>query len=146
MRLTRYTDYAMRTLLYVADRPDRLSSIAEIADAYAISKNHLMKVVNDLVTAGYLDGVRGRNGGIRLARSASQINVGEVIRHTEEGFDLADCKTCIIAPACGLTGVLGKALAAFMAVLDTYSLHDLAIDQGELSKLFNLAEREANFS
>jgi len=146
MRLTRYTDYAMRTLLYVAARPDRLSSIAEIADVYAISKNHLMKVVNDLVTAGYLDGIRGRNGGIRLARSASQINVGEVIRHTEEGFDLADCKTCIIAPVCGFTGVLGKALAAFMAVLDSYSLQDLVIDQGELSKLFNLAQGESAFS
>lgn len=142
MRLTRYTDYAMRTLLFVAAHPSRLCSIAEVADAYGISKNHLMKVVNDLVTAGYLEGVRGRNGGIRLAKPASQINVGEVIRHTEEGFDLTDCGTCAIAPACGFTGALGKALTAFMNVLDTYTLEDLAIREEDLSNLFELAANE----
>lgn len=126
MRLTRYTDYAMRVLLYLGAQPaDRLSPIAEIARSYDISQNHLMKVVNDLVNAGYLEGVRGRFGGVRLARSAAEINIGEVIRHTEEGFDLADCGHCLIAPACGLTGALNKALAAFMAVLDTYTLADL---------------------
>ena len=140
MRLTRYTDYAMRTLLYVATRPDRLCSIAEIAGVYGISKNHLMKVVNDLVTAGYLEGVRGRNGGIRLARVPSEINVGEVIRHTEEGFDLADCGSCIIAPACGLTGALKQALAAFMTVLDSFTLKDLMLKKTDLLLLMNRTE------
>ena len=139
MRLTRYTDYAMRTLLFVASRPNRLCSIAEIAGAYTISKNHLMKVVNDLVTAGYLEGVRGRNGGIRLAKPASQINIGEVVRHTEGGFDLVDCGSCLIARACGFTGVLHRALIAFMEVLDGYSLEDVMINKSNLAELFDSA-------
>ena len=126
MRLTRYTDYAMRVLLYVGAQPDdRLSPISEISRAYGVSQNHLMKVVNDLVNAGYLESVRGRFGGIRLARPAPEINVGAVVRHTEEGFDLVDCGHCVIAPACGLSGALAEALAAFMKVLDAYSLDDL---------------------
>lgn len=135
MHLTRYTDYAMRTLLFVAVRPERLCSIAEIAKTYGISKNHLMKVVNDLVTAGYLDGVRGRNGGVRLAREPDEINVGEVIRHTEESFNLADCTSCRIGPACGFTGALKQAIDAFMAVLDSFSLADLMLKKGELRLL-----------
>jgi len=134
MRLTRYTDYAMRVLLYLGARPDRLCSIAEIAKAYAISQNHLMKVVNDLVNAGYLTSIRGRNGGIMLARPAPLINVGEVVRHTEDGFDLVDCGSCIIAPACGLTSALAKALSAFLAVLDGYSLADL-LDRREAMQM-----------
>lgn len=125
MRLTRYTDYAMRVLLYLGARPGRLCSIAEIARSYSISQNHLMKVVNDLVNAGYLHSVRGRNGGITLSRPPQDINVGQVVRHTEDGFDLVDCGSCVIAPACGLTAALYKALAAFLAVLDDYSLADL---------------------
>jgi Rrf2 family nitric oxide-sensitive transcriptional repressor len=126
MRLTRYTDYAMRVLLYLGARsPDRLSPIAEIARTYDISQNHLMKIVNDLVNAGYLESVRGRFGGVRLARPPAQINIGEVVRHTEEGFELVDCGSCLIAPACGLTGVLAEALGAFMLVLDGYTLEDL---------------------
>ena len=125
MRLTRYTDYAMRVLLYLGARPGRLCSIAEIARSYSISQNHLMKVVNDLVNAGYLHSVRGRNGGIALSRPPQDINVGQVVRHTEDGFDLVDCGSCVIAPACGLTAALYKALAAFLAVLDDYSLADL---------------------
>jgi Rrf2 family nitric oxide-sensitive transcriptional repressor len=81
-------------LLYLGRQPERLSPIAEIAGAYAISKNHLMKVVNDLVNAGYLESVRGRHGGIRLARPPEEINVGALIRHTEDSFDLVDCGSC----------------------------------------------------
>ena len=136
MRLTRYTDYAMRVLLYLGARPDRLCAIAEISRAYGISQNHLMKVVNDLVNAGYVASVRGRFGGIRLARPPVEINVGTVIRHTEDGFDLVDCGSCIIAPACGLTGALAEALAAFMAVLDGYSLEDLLAKRADFAALF----------
>lgn len=137
MRLTRYTDYAMRVLLYLASKPDdRLSCIGEIARGYAISQNHLMKVVNDLVRAGYIESVRGRFGGIRLARDAGTINVGQVVRHTEDGFDLVDCDGCVIAPACGLTGVLHEATSAFMAVLDSYSLADVQAGRNNLLSLF----------
>lgn len=139
MRLTRYTDYAMRVLLYLAARPDRLSPISEIATAYGISQNHLMKVVNDLVNSGYLESVRGRSGGIRLARAASEINVGKLIRHTEEDFDLVDCGSCIIASACGLTSVLDEALGAFLAVLEGYSLADVLARRGSFMHLLHIA-------
>ena len=137
MRLTRYTDYAMRVLLYLAARPDRLCSISEIAGAYGISQNHLMKVVSDLVGAGYLESVRGRSGGVRLARPPAEINIGAVVRHTEDGFELVDCGSCIIAPACGLTGALAQALSAFMKVLDGYTLENLTSRRLDLAGLFD---------
>ncbi|MBR2813939.1 MAG: Rrf2 family transcriptional regulator [Reyranella sp.] len=136
MRLTRYTDYAMRVLLYLGAQPDKVCSISEIARAYGISQNHLMKVAHDLGKAGYVEGVRGRLGGIRLARPADQINVGDVVRRTEEGFELVECGSCVIAPACGLTGALDEALAAFMAVLDRYTLADLLKKRSKLMRLF----------
>jgi len=136
MRLTRYTDYAMRVLLYVGARPERLCSIAELSRAYGISQNHLMKVVHDLGKAGYLASARGRFGGIKLGRAPEDIIVGAVVRHTEDGFDLVDCGTCIIAPACGLTGALREALAAFLAVLDGYTLADLLAKRSEIANLF----------
>ncbi|TAJ32283.1 MAG: Rrf2 family transcriptional regulator [Reyranella sp.] len=138
MRLTRYTDYAMRVLLYLGAQPDRVCSIGEIAKAYGISQNHLMKVAHDLGKAGYVEGVRGRSGGIRLAKPADRINVGAVVRQTEEGFELVECGSCLIAPACGLTGVLAEALAAFMTVLDRYTLADLLKKRGKLLRLFDL--------
>ena len=125
MRLKSYTDYALRVLMHLAARPDRLASIAEIARTYRISHNHLMKVVHDLRKEGFLDAVRGRSGGIRLARPADKISVGEVVRHTEGSFDLVDCGSCVIAPACALTAALHEARRAFMTVLDGYSLADL---------------------
>ena len=136
MRLTRYSDYAMRVLLHLGAHPDRLCSIAEIARAYGISQNHLMKVVHDLVKAGFVASARGRFGGIRLARPASEINVGAVIRHTEDGFDLVECGSCVIAPACGLTGALGEALAAFMQVLDGHTLETLLGRRENLAAIF----------
>lgn len=95
-----------------------------------------MKVVNDLVRAGYLESVRGRFGGIRLARVATEINVGKIVRHTEGGFDLVDCGSCVIAPACGLTGALHEALAAFMGV--GYTLGGLLAKKADLRGLFAL--------
>ncbi|HKV15092.1 MAG TPA: Rrf2 family transcriptional regulator [Reyranella sp.] len=136
MRLTRYTDYAMRVLIYLGVQPDKVCSIAEIARAYGISHNHLMKVAHDLGRSGYVESVRGRTGGVRLARSTESINVGAVVRQTEQGFELADCSNCIIAPACGLTGVLDEAVAAFLAVLDRYTLADLLAKQSKLLDLF----------
>jgi Rrf2 family nitric oxide-sensitive transcriptional repressor len=143
MRLKSYTDFAMRVLMHLAAKPDRLASISEIARTYRISHNHLTKVVQDLRTQGLLDAVRGRSGGIRLARPATEISVGEVVRHTEGGFDLVDCGSCVIAPACALTAALHEARSAFMAVLDGYSLADLVADrQRGLRELLEKLEKE----
>ncbi|WP_257556826.1 Rrf2 family transcriptional regulator [Sphingobium sp. CFD-2] len=142
MRLTLYTDYALRVLLYLAARPEKLCSIADVSGAYRISQNHLMKVVNDLANAGYVASVRGRSGGIRLGAPPESINIGAVIRHTEDGFDLVDCGSCVIAPACGLTGVLSEALDAFLAVLDRYSLADLMAKRLDMRRLFEFEEYE----
>jgi Rrf2 family nitric oxide-sensitive transcriptional repressor len=137
MRLTLYTDYALRVLLFLAARPGELRSVGEIVRAYGISQSHVTKVVNDLANAGYLASVRGRSGGIRLARAPEEINVGAVVRHTESGFDLVDCPSCVIAPACGLTGVFAKAVAAFLEVLDGYTIADLTRRRSEISRLLD---------
>ena len=144
MKLTLFTDYAMRVLLYLGARPERLCSIGEVAQAYRISQNHLMKVVNELARSGYVESVRGRAGGIRLGKQPEDINIGSLVRHTEEGFDLVDCGSCIIAPACGLTGVLQEALKAFLAVLDGYTLADLLTKRGNLAALFDLQPAQPN--
>ncbi|KQY28750.1 Rrf2 family transcriptional regulator [Caulobacter sp. Root1455] len=143
MRLTRYTDYAMRVLLHLAARDDGLSSIGEIAGLYKISQNHLMKVVQDLGKAGFVRTVRGRGGGVALARPADQISIGQVVRQTEEGFQLVDCDGCVIAPACTLPRVLNEATAAFMAVLDKYSLEDLLDQRHQMRSLFGITDPAA---
>lgn len=125
MRLTKYTDYAMRLMIYLGSQPSGLSSIREISDAFSVSQNHMMKVVQDLSNAGFLESVRGRNGGIRIARPPGEINLGALLRHTEELTDLINCEGCRIAPACTLPVVLSEATAAFVAVFDKYSLADL---------------------
>lgn len=125
MRLTRYSDYAMRVMLYLAARGDRSCSISEMAGVYGISQNHLMKVMNDLGRAGYVASTRGRHGGFRLARPAAQINIGALLRHTEDDLALVDCPRCVLSRGCGLSSVLDEALAAFLGVLDRYSLADL---------------------
>lgn len=139
MRLTLFTDYALRVLMHLAADPDRQSSVGEIARDFAISRNHLTKVVNGLARAGYVASARGRGGGIRLARPAEQVVVGEVIRLTEDGFELFDCGACVIAPACGLTPVVNEALAAFLAVLDRYTLADLIARKEAMRALFATA-------
>lgn len=123
-------------LTYLAAKPDRLASIREIADRYRISENHLMKVVHDLGRAGFIATSRGRGGGLRLARPASEIIVGQVIRHTEDSFDLVDCGSCLIAPACGATAMLKEATDAFLAVLDGYTLADVGNQKDRLTALF----------
>ena len=140
MRLTGYTDYSMRVLLYLGARPDRTCSVAEISRAYGISQNHLVKVVHGLGKLGYVASVRGRTGGVRIARPASEIGVGRVIRETEDDFNLVDCQRCVISSACGFTTVLDEALAAFLAVLDRYTLADLLDRRTELLGLFRAIE------
>lgn len=128
MRLTRYTDYALRTLIYLGLNESRVSSIAEIARAYGISESHLTKVVHQLGRIGLVQTTRGRGGGLRLARPAAEIVVGAVVRQTEEDLALVECfanGACAITPSCRLRKALGEALAAFLEVLDRYTLADL---------------------
>lgn len=128
MRLTRYTDYALRTLIYVALNEPRQSSIGEIARAYGISENHLTKVVHELGRLGLMRTIRGRGGGLRLARHPEEIAVGTVVRLLEEDLALVECfsgTNCAITAPCRLRRALGEALAAFLAVLDRYTLADL---------------------
>lgn len=131
MRLTNFSDYALRVLMYAAAQRERLITIEETAQIYDISRNHLMKVVNVLTRAGYLKAVRGRTGGFTLARRPDRIRIGAVLRLTEPDFALVECFSagnhCLIAPACRLRGVLREALAAFVAVLDRHTLDDLLL-------------------
>jgi Rrf2 family nitric oxide-sensitive transcriptional repressor len=143
MRLTSFTDYVLRVLIYLgAHRDDgRLATIRDIATAYGISENHLMKVVHHLAKQGYVETTRGKGGGMRLARAPEQINLGAVIRGSEEDFAVVECfeegnLKCPIEPACTLRGVLGRALCAFFEVLDGKTLADLLHPRAKLVRLF----------
>lgn len=130
MRLTRHTDYALRVLMYLGLRGDRLSTIHEIATRYGISENHLTKVVHQLGRQGLVKTVRGRNGGLMLGRPAARINVGKVVRLTEPDFEIVECfdretSQCVLRGACVLQTALSEAVRAFLAVLDGYTLADL---------------------
>lgn len=129
MRLTTMTDYALRLLMYVGQRPERLCTIAEVAQAYRISEAHLMKVTHQLGLNGWLQTVRGKGGGMRLAKEPEDINLGDVIRSMEADFYLAECfgpdSKCSLTGDCGLTGILNQALGAFFQHLDQHSLADL---------------------
>ncbi len=144
MRLTVYSDYALRLLMYLAVRGDKLATIPQIAQAYNISGNHLMKVVHQLGQAGYLETVRGRGGGIRLARPAADIVLGDVIRFTEPDMDIVPCfapenQDCPLRRACRLKGALERARLAFLHVLDEYTLADLTWNQQALQSSLGLA-------
>lgn len=137
MQLTRFTDYSIRVLLHVGARgPEGLSSISEIARAYDISRNHLMKVVQDLGQGGFLETVRGRKGGLRLGRAAHEISMGQIVRHTETSFRLVDCTNCVVAPACILPRAFQEAIRAFLGVLDGYTLADALVRRDELRRIF----------
>lgn len=131
MRLTNFSDYALRVLMYAAARSDRLITIEETAELYGVSRAHLMKVANQLTRAGYLRAVRGRSGGLTLAKRPNRIKLGEVLRATEPDFALVECFTqdnqCLISPRCRLRGALKEALAAFTGTLDNYTLADLLL-------------------
>lgn len=141
MRLTLYTDYSLRVLLYLGMKDsEKLSTIQEIADAYNISKNHLMKVTYDLGQLGLIETIRGRGGGIRLKVDPKDINVGQVVRHTEEDFHVVECfdkenNMCKISATCQLKGVLHEATVAFLSVLDKYTLADFLHSPDEMMAL-----------
>lgn len=131
MRLTDFSDYSLRLLMYAAVRDDQLITIEETAQVYGISRAHLMKVANQLTRAGFLKAVRGRSGGLALARRPEQIRLGDVLRATEPDFALVECfrsdNLCLITPRCRLRGMLKEALAAFSGTLDRYTLADLLL-------------------
>jgi Rrf2 family transcriptional regulator, nitric oxide-sensitive transcriptional repressor len=142
MRLTAFSDYTIRTLIYLALRPGVLCTIDEIASSYGISVNHLTKVVHQAAQAGAVQTVRGQGGGLRLAQPPEVINIGAVLRRTEPDWNIVPCfgsgDACAIQPGCVLQGVLGKALAAFLAVLDDVTLADLIRPRHRLSELLQI--------
>jgi Rrf2 family nitric oxide-sensitive transcriptional repressor len=149
VRLTVYTDYALRVLMYLALKDDGLATIAEIADGYDISKNHLMKVAHQLGVAGYIETVRGRNGGLRLAKPMEAIGLGEIIRHTEPDMALVPCfkpinAPCAVQRCCILQRALQKACIAFVDVLDGYTLSDLVQPRTRLQALLSIAPAVTN--
>jgi Rrf2 family nitric oxide-sensitive transcriptional repressor len=143
MRMTLHTDYALRMLIYLASRPGRICTVSEVADAYRLSRNHLLKVALRLRRMGFIDTTRGRAGGIRLAKNPAEINLGVLVRGTEEDFSLVECMqgaggSCVISPICRLKGIFGEALEAYLAVLDRYTLADATRNHAGLKLLLGL--------
>lgn len=142
MRLTTFTDFSLRMLIHLAIRPAGRATIAEVARAYGISENHLMKVALLLGQAGYVSTLRGRGGGLVLARPATEITVGEVVRRIEPDMAIVPCfgsALCAILPVCRLKHTMHAAREAFLAVLDTTTIADLAQPEGELRSLLGIA-------
>jgi Rrf2 family nitric oxide-sensitive transcriptional repressor len=149
MRLTTYTDYALRLLMYLALKVDELATITEVAESYGISKNHLMKVAYQLGTAGYVETVRGRGGGLRLAKPAAAIGLGEIVRHTEPDMALVPCfkpvdAPCTIRRCCALQRALDQACRAFIDVLDDYNLDDLSRPQAPMRALLGITPTDGS--
>lgn len=151
MKLTLYTDYSLRVLIYLASmQSDRLCNIQEISDVYGISKNHLMKVINNLGRIGVIETVRGRNGGFRLAVEPKDVNIGKLVRQTEDGFQLVDCMNpdhpspCILTNYCGLTHVFREAMGAFLQVLDKYTVADIVRTPEMYQALFQKQLKQSN--
>jgi len=143
VRLNVQSDYALRLLMHLAVNNSTLCTIADVADRYGISKNHLMKVAHTLGKEGYIETLRGRTGGLRLTRSAADIMLGDVVRSMETDFALVECfqggNECLVTPACRLKGVIGKAVEAFLSVFDEYSLDDLVRRNPQLKSLLRAA-------
>ncbi|WP_296405308.1 Rrf2 family transcriptional regulator [Psychrobacter sp.] len=165
MRLTNYSDYALRTLMYLAVMPDRhtLGTITDIANSYQISRSHLTKVIHQLAQIGYIESIRGKNGGIRLAKRAEDIVLGDVLRQTEPDFYLVPCfahaaldikqsntelntveamtdsaSRCVITPVCKLKNVFAEATQAFLQIMDNYTLADIVDNDDELWQVLKI--------
>jgi Rrf2 family nitric oxide-sensitive transcriptional repressor len=148
MQLTQYTDYSIRVLIHVGLTNEKLSTTQQISDRYAISRNHLMKVVYHLNLHGFLETVRGKNGGIRLGMPPEKINIGHVIRCTENTIALTACQSnenhCRISAGCILHNVLDDALATFFSVVDRYTLADLLQPRDDMVQLLGLDADEVS--
>lgn len=135
MQLTSFTDYGLRALIYLAALPaGQMASITEVTEAYGVSRNHMVKIINQLSRAGYVAAVRGKNGGIRLGKPAAEIVIGQVVRDMEP-LQIVNCGPCLISPACRLKKALHDAVQSFLTVLDGYTLADLLEDNHPLYKL-----------
>lgn len=147
MRMTQHTDYALRMLIFLASRKETVCTVSDVADTYRLSRNHLLKVALRLRRMGVIATSRGRSGGIRLARPPHEINLGALVRGTEEDFSLVECMqesggACAISPICRLKGIFGEALEAYLAVLDRYTLADITHNRAGLRVLLGI-EAEA---
>ena len=143
MRLTKQTNYAIRIMMYCAANPGNLSQIPEIAAAYGLSDIFLFKVLQPLTKNGLVKSIRCRNGGIHLTRPANEIKLSEVVRVTEDNFDMAECfkedgTDCPLVDSCELNSALREALAAFFNVLDKYTIEDLAVNRYRIDKLLGI--------
>ena len=148
MRLTTFSDYSLRVLIYLGVHDDEIATVGEIAQAYGISSNHLMKVVHHLAQGGYIETARGKGGGMRLGLAPDKINIGELVRGTEDNRKLVECfdrdrSDCRIESACVLRGVLGKALDAFYSSLDAYTLADLIAPKPRLANMLVFSPKRA---
>lgn len=129
LHITRYTDYSIRVLIYLAVHGDELCTISDIAESYGISKNHLMKIVQQLNVKGYLLAVRGKNGGIRLRSAPGNINLGRLVRELEDETKMVECfgknNQCVITPSCQMKHIFARARDSFYRTLEEYTLQDL---------------------
>jgi Rrf2 family nitric oxide-sensitive transcriptional repressor len=143
MRLTSYSNFSLRTLMVAAMRAPKLSTVQQVADAFGISRAHLVKCVHQLGQWGYLENLRGNHGGFRLARPATEITIGEIVRRTEEGFDLVECfapetASCPLVGRCRLSAALEKARDVFLEELDAVTIADVTTNGGEVLSILDL--------
>ena len=148
MRMTLHTDYALRMLMMLGVRDGEPVTVQQVAESYGLSRNHLLKVALKLRNLGVITATRGRSGGIALARRPEDINIGAIIRATEDDFAMVECmKTdggaCLLSPACRLKGVVHEALQAYLAVFDKYSLADLIQNKDALGLLLQMEHGKA---
>ena len=139
MKFTHFTDYSLRTLIYLGAQQSTLTTISDVSKSYGISQSHLTKVVHQLANRGYIQTTRGKGGGMRLARLPQLINIGDVVRDMEENIDLVECfntknQSCPLLPACILKSVLTEARKNFFDTLDRYTLADLLTNPSSLRK------------
>lgn len=145
MQLTQYTDYSLRVLIYLSmKKSGELATITDISGFYGISRNHLVKVVHNLANLGFIQTIRGKHGGMQLARAPEKISIGEVVRRTETNCDLAECfnkatNRCALTPVCALKSILGEARTGFFEVLDRYSLADAVTQKNALASRIHLS-------
>jgi Rrf2 family nitric oxide-sensitive transcriptional repressor len=149
MNLTYYTNYSLRTMVYLGLHSSSLASITQISEAFGISRNHLIKVVHNLARAGLIKTTRGRGGGLQLARDPREINIGDVVRKTEASFKMVECfdalhNTCPLTPVCELKSIVREAEEAFLHVLDRYTLADLLVRRKQMAALLKITYTRQN--